>query len=149
MLHESEFLAALGRVIGVEDFGDGFGLDFFAEGFHVAAGIEGFQIEVVRGLCLPKAEHIHGIGIVSHNRNVPRKPDDGLGFDPLIVRVSVVVKLLHDTAVQIHGLAIARSCRLPRVAILCPSIGLLDLLAIHEFLPEKAKLVMDTVSDGR
>ena len=52
-----------------------------------------------------------------------------------------------DAAVEPHLLRVFRPGDLPGIAEHHPVVGMLDLVAVDEFLPEQAELVMDAVAD--
>ncbi len=148
LLDEAEFLAGLGLVIRVKDLGDGFAAGFFGECLAVTAAVEGLEIDFFRGARFPQPEEVDGVGAVAGDGDVVRDADDFLGIDPAGDVVAFVVEDVFDVAVELDRLGIFGPDDFPRRAEAHPVVGQFDLVAVAEFLAEKAELIMDAVANG-
>ena len=115
----------------------------------VVAGVEHLEVERPGGLGAPQPQGVDAAVAVAGDHVVVGDPEDVPAADPARCarrrRSSVTVSRV---AAEPDLTADLRVRELPRVAELQPRVGLLDLLAVDEGLPEDAVLVADPVADA-
>ncbi len=148
LLLQPQFLALRRGVLGVEHLGDVLREGLRADGLLVVTGVEDPQVERVGGDRPPQPQRVHPAVLVARDHVVVR---DGLdlparhpagAFDPIGIGVLLGVTAEGD---DLRGLGVRE---LPGRAEGQPGVGLLDLAAVDEGLPEDAVLVADAVTDA-
>ena len=146
LLLESEDLAQILGVVGVEHLAYVLGLDLVAHCLGVVAHVELFEAELFLCLGAPESERVDGLSAVADDRHVIGHSDDLVGIDPLVVVAAVLVDHLHASA-EVHGVLEVRSGNLPGIAVAEPVVGLLDLIAVPDLLAEDSVVVSDSVAE--
>src|SRR5262249_23196612 len=75
LLNESEALPLTGRVVGIEDSGQGLGRECFREGPDKVAAAELLEVELARGRRAPQAQSIYRLASVAYNWTIKRNAD--------------------------------------------------------------------------
>ena len=70
LLEQTKLFSALGLVIRVKNFRNGFTVVLFANGFLVTAAVEGLKVEFLRRSRFPEAQEVNGVGSVAGDWNV-------------------------------------------------------------------------------
>ena len=146
LLLESEDLAQILGVVGVEHLAYVLGLDLVAHSLGVVAHVELFEAELFLGLGAPEPEGVDRLSAVADDRHVIGHSDDLVGIDPLVVVASVLVDHLHASA-EVYRVLEVRSGEFPRVSVAEPVVGLLDLIAVSDLLAEDSVVVSDSVTE--
>ena len=130
LLTETQALALLQLVIGIEHFGQCFRLHLLQHGPRVITSVERGKVEGVGSLGRPESQGVGGMDPEAEDRGVIGDADHGLASDP-------------------HRIAPLRPDHLPGIAACQPGIGAFHLSVAADLLPEDAELITDAVTDGR
>ena len=65
LLEQTKLFSALGLVIRVKNFRNGFTVVLFAHGFLVTTAVEGLKVEFLRRPGFPEAQEVDGVGSVA------------------------------------------------------------------------------------
>jgi hypothetical protein len=149
LLLQPELLALHDLIVRVEDARDVLGRVLLADGLDVVAAVEVRDVELARGLRAPEAQRVHAVGRVAGHRDVVRHREDVVGVDPLVDEVAALVEARLDAAVELDRVDVIGALELPRAAVGEPVVGLLDLLAVDDRLPEDPVFVADSVAHRR
>ena len=149
LLQQTQLLARLGLVVGVEHLGDRLGDHLLLDRAVVVAGIEGVEGQFLHRACTPQGQGVavvhpvalDGCAVVHALDGTLRNPAHPLGV--LLVAVVLSVAAPHHAVVQL------RLDDFPGVALGQPVVGLLDLPAVADVLIEDAEFVADAVADRR
>ena len=90
LLAQAQFLAGRGRVGGIENPGQAFGLVAFAQRTDVVTGIEGVEQDRVDRLCRPETQRVDALAAPADGRRVEGGGDDALGRFPDVARLVVM-----------------------------------------------------------
>ena len=104
LLAKPEFLAALGRVVGVQDHRDILGRVFRRHRVSVAAGIELLEIELIRRIRRPQSKCIDEVVSITGNGHVEWDGENIMGVDPLVSCIFHVVVTGPGTSTELDGL---------------------------------------------
>ena len=130
LLAQTEFLALIGAVVGVEHTGDVLHIVLFTHRKCVILRIERIKIEFLDGLALPKPERAYRGGVIA---------DYG----------HIIGDSQHLFIVEAYGDGLIVSAAAPWVALPLPIVRTLDLESINEALFEQAELIADAVTVQR
>ena len=148
LLLQPQLLALRRGVLGVEHLGDVLREGLRADGLLVVAGVEDPQVERVGGDRPPQPQRVHPAVLVAGDHVVVRDGLDLPARHPAGALDAVGVGVLLGVTAEgddLRGLGVRE---LPRRAEGEPGVGLLDLAAVDEGLPEDAVLVADAVADA-
>mmetsp|Transcript_40127 Transcript_40127/g.103876 ORF Transcript_40127/g.103876 Transcript_40127/m.103876 type:complete len:708 (-) Transcript_40127:720-2843(-) len=147
LLLQSQLLALVRAVIGVQHAGQRLGALLGQDSLDVVTGVEGLQVKLARRLGGPEAQIDGVVGGKAGDGVVIRDGRDGFAGVPLEDLAAVLVAHA-DVAVVLDVVGDLRALDLPRVAEVEPVVRLLVLEAVLDGLPEHAVLVADTVAPG-
>ena len=128
LLAESQPLALLHLVVGIEHLGEGFRLHLLQHGAGVVAGVEGGEIEGFRRLGTPEPQGVGGVNAAAEDRGVVGHAD-------------------HGVAADLHRIAPFRPDHLPGVAAGQPGVGALLLAFRADLLTEDPEFVADAIAN--
>ena len=147
LLLQSQLFTAGSGVVGVEDAGDVLcGLPL-GDGTEVVSRVEGVEVELVAGSASPEAQIVGVVGVVAWDGRVIGLSHHDLAIDP-VSALDAMLLVLVDAAVEAHGVDDVTALDLPRVPILEPEVGDLNLAAVLDHLLEDAVVVPDAVAPG-
>ncbi len=149
LLLEPQLLALWRRVLRVEDHRDLLGEGLVADRLDVVAGVEDLEVERPGRLGAPQPQRVDAAVAVARDHVVVGHAEDVPVADPAGALGAVLVLGRLREAAELDGDGVLRVRELPRVAELQPRVGLLDLPAVLEGLPEDAVLVADAVAHAR
>ena len=144
LLLQAQFLALIGRILGVEHPADGPRQRLRLCRRGVVAAVETLKVEGLGGLRAPQPQRIGPAPLPAHHRRVIGRGDHGFARRP--ERTAV---LFDDLALEADRVGAFGPLEFPRVAGFQPVLGRLDLLAAFETLAEKAVFVADAIAVGR
>ena len=131
LLFDTQPLALVRAVIGVEHAGDVLGPVFGVQRLDIVLGVEGVKVQLLLGLALPEPEGADVVGIVADDGHDVRDGQNGL------------VRKFHPDGVPVAPVA-------PGVAVLRPVVGQLSLGAVFvKALLEEAEAVAQAVAAQR
>ena len=128
LLGETQSLALVQLVVGVEHLREGFRLHLAQHGPGVVAGVEGGEVEGLRSHRRPEPQGVRCVYAVAQDRGVVGDADHGVFTD-------------------LHRIAPLRPDHLPGIAMGQPGIGALHLAVGGDLLAEDAEFVADAVAD--
>ncbi len=147
LLLEAQAAAFIGAVVGIENFGEGFGANLFLNSAVVVADVEGVEVKGFGGCGTPKPEPIAGVDLVAQHRDVVRNADGVLGGNPAGAVAAVLIGVALGAAAKAHKHRLIRVGELPGPTAFEPLIGDLHLPAVANQLIENSKLVADAVAN--
>src|SRR5437899_1788479 len=140
-LDQTEFATSLDRIRRIQDFGNDLGGDLLLYGSQVIALVEDLHIEFIRRACREQPQVIHRPATIANNRNVSRDTDHHAPIDPARHPLAVI-----DTAIDWDDARLIRALNLPRGPVRTPEVRAFFLIAIVNFLPEQAVVVVNTIA---
>jgi hypothetical protein len=140
-------LARLRLVVGVEHLGDRLGRDLVLDRLVVVAGVEGFQRERFDGPRAPQRQHVAGVDAVTLDGRVVGGALQQSARHPTGAVVAGVVLEVLGVAAPLDQVVDIGFGDFPRVSVVQPVVGLLDLPAVVNLLVENAEFVADAVAD--
>jgi hypothetical protein len=149
LLFEPQLLALLSCVVRVEHLGDILHFDLLFDRARVVALVEQIEIEVARRARGPQPQCVHGVGVVTDDKRVVGHTHDALAVHPIEAHLAAVGAPHMHLAVELHALHVLMARQLPGIAVLQPSIPVLDLLTAVDVLLEDAVFVANAVADSR
>ena len=148
LLLQPQLLALRRGVLGVEHLGDVLREGLRADRLLVVTGVEDPQVERVGGDRAPQPQRVHPAVLVARDHVVVRDGLDLPARHPAGPLDAVGVGVLLGVTAEgddLRGLGVRELPRRPEGE---PGVGLLDLAAVDEGLPEDAVLVADAVADA-
>ena len=143
LLLQPQLLALLRGVVGVEHAADGLGQDRRGGGGHVVAPVEGLQLEFPHRSRGPQAQRVGPAPAPARNRRVVT--DGQHGFRRCPGGAGTVGA--HGPA-EVDRKADLRPFELPGMDLTQPVLGIFDLPAVLEGLPEQPVVVANAVAVG-
>src|SRR5215831_197953 len=143
-LDQTEFATSLDRIRRIQDFGNDLGGDLLLHSPQVIALVENLHIEFIRRACREQSQVIHRLATISNNRDVSRDTDHHAPIDPARHPLAVI-----DTAIDWDNARLIRALDLPRGPIRTPEVRAFFLIAVVNFLPEQAVVVVNTIAVAR
>jgi hypothetical protein len=145
LLPQPELLALGGRIVRVEDAGDGLGPHAFRHGTGEVAAVECLEEQRLQGAGAEEPQRRRRLAAPADHRHVIADRQDPLGGDPA---GGVALALFHPPA-EADLVGAVAALELPRIAEGEPVLRTLHLLALLDGLAEEAVFVADAVADGR
>ena len=147
LLLQTQRLAFVMVILGIEDLGDGLGHSLFLGGLQVLAAGEQVHIHGLDGSCVPQAQGVGVVGVVTGDHHVAGNGQNLGGILVDDVQVAVGPELTQGAAEgDLHGfLGLGQQ---PGGAQILPVVGHLDLLAFHDLLAEDTQLIADGIAGG-
>ncbi len=149
LLLESQLLARVGFVAGVEHFGNIFAQHLGLHRAHVVALIEGLQIEFAAGLGHPQAHVGDVIVAVAGNQDVTGHGHDHFAIDPAKSQLAARVPVAFDSPEKPDRQQIIAPQDFPRAAAPQPVVALLALVPVFDDLMEDAVVVAYPITVAR
>ncbi|CPZ67689.1 Uncharacterised protein [Mycobacteroides abscessus] len=149
LLQQPQALTGLGLVVGVEHLGDGFGRHLVLDGLVVVARVEGVQLEGLHGPRAPQRQRVTGVHSVALDRGVVGDALEEALRNPASPEVPVLVEILLGVAAPSDNEIEVGFGYFPRVSVVEPVVGLLDLPSVADLLVEDPVLIADAVTDRR
>jgi hypothetical protein len=149
LLPETELLAGLVLVVGVEDLADDLGLVLLDDAALVVAVIEEAEVELLRGSCLPEPQRVHRRHAVAGHRHVVGDAEHRPAAHPAGGGRPVAPGPALHRSVEAYRHRLLRPDDLPGVAELEPLVGALHLVPADDVLAEDPELVADAVAHPR
>src|SRR5580692_5985192 len=145
-LHEAEFLAGGGGIVGIQNSRQRFRFEGSAQRTHKIASAKFLKIEEIRCTGGPEAESIDRLPTVPYNWTIEGNSEQagwpiGNHLEPSIPQLEAAAQL------NFHFLVLASD--LPWVTVAQPIVGTFLLRSIHKRLPEHSVLVAQTVARRR
>ncbi len=146
LLLETQLAAGGGRVVGVEDLGDGLRVDLVGDRALKVADLEQLEVELAGGPCPPQPEEVDRGGAPTGNQGVVWLAEDPLLGLPADREPTAGFGRVDRAAAEADLDHVVWLGKLPRVAVVQPRVGALDLATIAEALAEDPVLVADTIA---
>src|SRR5215471_15089934 len=140
-LHQTEFTTGLDRIRRIQHFGNDLGSDLLLYSPQVIALVEDLHIEFIRRACREQPQVIDRLATIAHNGNVRRDTDHHAPIDPARHPLAMI-----DTAIDRDNARLIRTFDLPRCTIRTPEVRAFSLIAVVNFLPEQAVIVVNTIA---
>src|SRR5262252_24965 len=140
-LHQTEFTTGLDRIRRIQHFGNDLGSDLLLYSPQVIALVEDLHIEFIRRACREQPQVIDRLATIAHNGNVSGDTDYHAPIDPARHPLAVI-----DTAIDRDDARFIRTLDLPRCAVRTPEVRAFFLIAVVNFLPEQAVVVVNTIA---
>ena len=119
-----------------------------AQAADMVAGVEGVEPDRVDRQRRPQPQRVHPRAAPADHRGVVGGRDHPLRRLPDVARLVAVRLEVLDEAAEADLVGALAAVELPRIAVLKPGLGQLDLVAVDDFLAEQAVLVADAVAVG-
>ena len=149
LLEQTQPLARLRLVVGVQHLGDRLRGDLVLDCLVVVAGVEGCQRERLDGPGAPQRQHVAGVDAVALDGRVVGDAFQHSSRHPPGAVVAGLVGVVLGVAAPLDQVADIGFGDLPGVSVRQPVVGLLNLPAVADLLVEDAELVADAVADCR
>src|SRR6266446_2300476 len=143
-LDQTELATSLHRIRRIQDFGNDLGGDLLLHGPQVIALIEDLHIEFIGRACREQPQVIHRPATIANNRNISGDTDHHAPIDPARYPLAVI-----DTAIDWDDARLIRALDLPRCPIRTPEVRAFFLIAVVNFLPEQAVIVVNAIAVAR
>ena len=148
MLLKSEFLASIGRIVGIKNAGDILGRLSLVDGTIIITLVESVKIEVSLRPRSPQPEIVAIVGIESRDRSVISHGNDfGAAFPVCPLGVTIPVGV--GVAIEPNLVGDILPLNLPWITLSQPKIRNLTLVTIFKGLSEDTILISNTVAPGR
>src|SRR5262249_8146350 len=144
LLDQREFPGSLDRIRRIQDFGNDLGGDLLLHGPQVIALVEDLHIEFIRRACREQPQVIHRLATIANNGNVSGDADHHAPIDPARRPLAVI-----DTAINGADARLIRALDLPRGPVRTPEVRAFFLIAVVNFLPEQAVVVVNAIAIAR
>ncbi len=149
LLQQPQAFTGLGLVVGVEHLGDGFGRHLILDGLVVVARVEGVQLEGLYGPRAPQRQRVTSVHSVALDRGVVGDALEEALRNPASPEVPVLIEILLGVAAPPDNEIEVGFGYFPRVSVVEPVVGLLDLPSVADLLVEDPVLIADAVADRR
>ncbi|SHW51777.1 Uncharacterised protein [Mycobacteroides abscessus subsp. abscessus] len=149
LLQQPQAFTGLGLVVGVEHLGDGFGRHLVLDGLVVVARVEGVQLEGLYGPRAPQRQRVTSVHSVALDRGVVGDALEEALRNPASPEVPVLIEILLGVAAPPDNEIEVGFAYFPRVSVVEPVVGLLDLPSVADLLVEDPVLIADAVADRR
>ena len=146
LLFESQNLALMHVVVGVEDFRNVFAAVFVVYCCKVVAAVEVVKIEFVCAFSLPQTQIVDCRGFVTGNGNVVSLRENIFGIDEFVSLFAVVIAVCYNFAAESDAVFKVGPADFPRAAVFKPVVGNFDLIAVFNALTENSVFVSDAVA---
>ena len=150
LLLKAQDATVLACIVGIQDFRDCLGIGAELRGSGVIATVECIKVEVLLcGLGAPQAQTIHGLAIHADDGHVI---GDGLyHLSALLAKpeLSAFVFMANNLSAKTNDDGALVMSRFPRVALVEPVIGYLDLASALDFLTEESVAVAHAVAKAQ
>src|SRR5262249_2810651 len=140
-LQKPEFTARLHGIGGIQYLGNHFRGDLLLHRPQIVALLEDLHIEFIRGARREQPQVIDRPATVAHDRDIGRHANDDARVDPAWHTLAVI-----HVAVDRYRARFIRALDLPGRAMGAPEVGLFFLIAVVDFLPEEAIVVVNAVA---
>jgi len=148
-LHQAQLLAGLHRIGGIKHFGDAFRGDFVGHGLQIITLVENLHVKFGGGARGEQPQVVDGFAVVADDRHVVRHADDELPIQPDGLRLAVRAGFLDHLAINRNQAGAIVAFDQPGRGFARPTVGLLTLVAVDDFLLEQAELIVDAVPKAR
>mmetsp|Transcript_35292 Transcript_35292/g.76167 ORF Transcript_35292/g.76167 Transcript_35292/m.76167 type:complete len:283 (-) Transcript_35292:398-1246(-) len=149
LLLQSQELALVLVVVGVEDSREILGLASVVDSLRVAELVECLEVKLLGRKGPPKSQVVGIVGVEARDGIVIGHGLDDLATDPASPPATLVVRVVLNAATEAHWVGHIRTRDLPRHGLGKPVVGLLDLPTVDDVLLEDAIAVSDAIAPAR
>ncbi len=149
MLAQTQLLAVLAGVVGIEHHGYVLGLVLGGHRLGVAAGIEFIEIEDVGSGGFPQPQRVDHAVLVAGDRYIVGNGQHVLGVEPAHPGNTLFIGEVLGVTAEIDDLGVLQPFEFPGIAVAKPVIGLFHLVAVLDVLAEHAVFVAQPVTEHR